>query len=75
MGQFPTSRKRILITHLMTKTWIQAFSQTDSLERYLTKVGCSMSVIGEDNNLIFTQKFSSGDHLFVYTASEKMLSV
>ena len=74
MGRFPASRKRIFITHLPTKAWIQSCSQPDSLERYFTKVGYGMSATGEDDHLIFPQKFSSSDYLFFYSAGDNSVA-
>ena len=42
LGQFPDSCKQILITNLLTKEWIKNCAQPELIERYFTKVGCSM---------------------------------
>ena len=70
MGRFSASHKRILITHLLTKAFMQVCSQPDSIERDFTKVGLVMSTTGEDDHLTFLHKFSSCDYLFVYDADD-----
>ena len=74
MGRFPDSRKKILITHLLTKAWIQVCSQPNSLERYLFKVGFAIYATREDDHLFFPQKFSSSDYFFVCASGDNSVS-
>ena len=73
--RFSDSCKKILITHLLRKACENVSSQPDSIERYFTEVGCVMSTSGEDDHLIFPQKFSSGDYFFVYAADDNNVVV
>ena len=41
-----------MITHLITKAWIQVCSEPKYLERYFTKLGCGMSTTGEYDHLV-----------------------
>ena len=75
MGLLHDSRKRIFITHHLSKSWIQVCSHTESLVRYFTKLGCGMSATGEYDHLIFPQNFSSGDFLSVYDAGKNNVVV
>ena len=73
MGQLHASRKKILTNKIPTKAWIQVCSNTDSIDRYLTKVGCVMSATRKYDYLIFTHKFSSSDYIFVYAADDNKI--
>ena len=70
LGKFPASCKQTLITHILTKVWIQVCSQPNSLEKYFAKVGFGMSDTVEYDHFIFPQNFSSGDYLFFYNPGE-----
>ena len=75
LGRFPASHKQILITHLLTKAWIQVWSHPECLDRYFTKVGYYVSTTGKDNHFNFPHNFSSGDILVCDTGDNSFVSL
>ena len=58
------------MTQLLIKVWRQLCSQPNSLDIYFKKWGCCMSTTGEYDQLVFPQKLSSDDYLFLYDYDE-----
>ena len=55
--KLPTWECRVLITHLLKKSWDTVCGKPNILEIYFEKTGCSMNATGERNERICLQKF------------------
>ena len=59
------SEHRIIITHLLVKTWAEVCKDTGALWEYFEQTGCLVTATDEDSDKFFPQKFKeTGGYTF-----------